>query len=98
MKFFLTKKPLNILQQLEIELLIVVVLIFAWASIFSHFESLSLFDSLYFSVISLAGIWYGDIVPQTIYGKIVAMVYAIIWIPMYVIAGTLIVEILKWRK
>ena len=41
-------------------------------------EQIHYFDALYFSIITLAGIGYGDIVPHTIVGKIIVMFYALV--------------------
>jgi voltage-gated potassium channel len=94
----LVHKQLTILQKLEIEFLLLLVLISSGVVVMNHYEWLHRFDALYFSIITLAGIGYGDIVPMTIYGKILAMVYGIAWIPLFVIAWSLIVEILKNEK
>lgn len=46
-----------------------------------HFlEDLSWFDSLYFSIITLSTVGYGDFSPQTMGGKLFTMVYVIIGI------------------
>ena len=61
---------------------------------FSRIEHRSYFDSLYFSVISMAGVWYGDTAPYTFGGKIIAMFYAIVWLPLFLVASTFIVQLL----
>lgn len=48
-------------------------------------ESLDFIDSLYFSVISLTTIGFGDITPQTTEGKIFVMIYVVFGIA--IIAG-----------
>jgi voltage-gated potassium channel len=48
--------------------------------VYHYLEGLSWFDSLYFSVITLSTVGYGDISPQTIGGKLFTMLYVIIGI------------------
>ena len=50
-------------------------------TIFYHIvERLSWLDAIYFSVITLASVGYGDIVPKTIPGKIFTIFYVLIGI------------------
>ena len=55
-------------------------------------EGLSWFDSVYFAMVSISTIGYGDIVPQTNPGKIVAMVYSITGVPLFIYTAGLFVE------
>lgn len=43
----------------------------------------SYFNALYFTVITTATIGFGDLVPYTIGGKIVTMMYAIFYVPLF---------------
>ncbi len=55
-------------------------------TVFYHFtEKLSWIDSFYFSVVTLATVGYGDIVPQTPAGKLFTSFYILIGIG--IIAG-----------
>lgn len=92
------QKQRTILEKLEIEFLLIFLLISFGVILMHNFEWLGWFDSLYFNIVTLAGIWYGDIVPKTIYGKTLAIVYGLIGIPLFIIAWTLAVEIIKWRN
>ncbi len=41
------------------------------------------FNAFYFTVITTATIWFGDLVPVTIAGKILTMGYAIFYVPLF---------------
>ncbi|AKB77923.1 Potassium channel protein [Methanosarcina horonobensis HB-1 = JCM 15518] len=57
-------------------LLFLVLFTLAMGTFFYHsVEGWSLLDSLYFSVITLTTVGYGDFTPQTVYGKIFTMIY-----------------------
>ena len=70
--------------------------VIATGTVFYRFvEDLRWIDSLYFSVISLTTVGYGDIAPTTTPGKIFTMVYVVVGIGIFValvteIAGHLI--------
>lgn len=87
-------KAFTIIEKLEIELLFIIAMVMIGAYYFGIYEGRSYFDSVYFSVITLAGVGYGDIVPHTQAGKVIAMVYAIFGIPLFIVAGSLIVQYL----
>ena len=57
-------------------LLVLVLFILAMGTLFYHsVEGWSWLDSLYFSVITLTTVGYGDFTPQTASGKIFTMIY-----------------------
>jgi hypothetical protein len=61
------------------ELLITSVIVLAvGTAIFHYLEGWSILDSLYFCIITLTTIGYGDLAPQTDIGKIFNMIYIII--------------------
>mgnify|MGYP003617259005 CR=1 len=43
----------------------------------------SYFNSLYFTVITTATIGFGDLVPMTVAGKVITMIYAIFYVPLF---------------
>ena len=47
-------------------------------------EGWSLLDAIYFSVITLATVGYGDLVPKTVPGKIFTMVYVLCGVGIFV--------------
>lgn len=56
----------------------IAIFMIAFGTIFYHYiEKLSYVDSFYFSVITLATVGYGDIVPHTDFGKIFTALYVI---------------------
>jgi len=69
----------------------VFLIIFLSTVFFSYTESLSFFDSLYFTIITLAGVGYGDITPHTNIGKSFAMLVAGLGLPLYILTISLIV-------
>ncbi len=52
----------------------------------------SYFNALYFTVITTATIGFGDLVPYTTGGKIVTMMYAIFYVPLFLYVMTLIYQ------
>lgn len=50
---------------------------------YHHVENWSLVDSLYFSVITLATVGYGDLVPTTDAGKLFTVFYVLIGIGIF---------------
>ena len=65
-----------------------ILLVIMGTIIYHNVESLSWLDSLYFTIITVTTIGYGDIVPLTIAGKIFTMVFALsgIGIMLYALA------------
>ena len=64
-------------------MLILVATIFYWLV-----EGWSLLDSVYFSIVTIATVGYGDIGPQTAIGKIFTIVYIFSGIGIFVAAVT----------
>lgn len=60
--------------RLRISLAILLVVLVAGTITFVFAEGYGFFDSLYFSIVTMATVGYGDITPKTIAGRIVALV------------------------
>jgi uncharacterized protein (DUF2062 family) len=79
---------------------IAVVFMFSWllGTFFIHrFEAgypigESYFNAFYFTVITTATIWFGDLVPMTIAGKILTMGYAIFYVPLFLYAMNIVFQ------
>jgi voltage-gated potassium channel Kch len=57
----------------------VVILVLLVGTVFYHFnEGWSWLDSLYFSVITLTTVGYGDFSPKTDFGKVFTMIYIVV--------------------
>lgn len=85
---------LNTIQKLEVELILLFAIIIFWSMILTFVEHINYFDALYFSIITLAGIWYWDIVPYSISGKVIVMFYALLGLPLFITMATLISSLL----
>lgn len=65
-------------------LILLLILIASGMIFYSNVEGWSLLDSLYFSVITLATVGYGDFAPKTSAGKVFTIVYLFIGIGLFV--------------
>lgn len=60
-------------------------------TVFYHFvEDFSWLDSLYFTVITLATIGYGDLAPKTDIGKLFTIFYVIVGITVFVLLAQVV--------
>lgn len=53
----------------------------------------SYFDSLYFTVITMTWVWFWDITPTTTITKIMSMIYAVLWVPMFIYTTSIFLQI-----
>ena len=67
--------------------LIIIATVFYWVV-----EGWSLLNSTFFSVVTIATVGYGDIVPQTVLGKIFTMFYIFAGIGIFVAAATALAQ------
>lgn len=59
---------------------------------FERAQSWSYFDALYFTVITTATIGFGDLVPHSVAGKVLTMMYAVFYVPLFLYVATLMYE------
>lgn len=65
-------------------LLLVIVILFSGTLFYWQIEGWSIIDSLYFCVTTLATVGYGELHPQTTFGKIFTMIYIVVGIGLFI--------------
>lgn len=87
------------MQQVKISFGFVVFLLLIFSLLYSWLEKWSLFDSFYFCFVNLATIGYGDIVPVTVYGRSIFMIFIFATVPASTWFGTALAEVAtgKWE-
>ena len=65
-------------------LVILLALLVSGTVFYSSVEGWSVIDSLYFSVVTLATVGYGDFVPKTTAGKLFTIIYLFVGIALFV--------------
>lgn len=73
-------------------------LIFIATFVYYFVEGWSLLDSVYFSVMTISTVGYGDITPVTAFGKIFTILYVLCGLGVFVAAATAIAESLLKAK
>ncbi|RLK03580.1 potassium channel family protein [Ruegeria conchae] len=64
-----------------------------WASVFYHYvEGWSWLDSIYFSVVTISTVGFGDFSPETAAGKIFTMIYIIVGLGIFVTTATTVAD------
>jgi voltage-gated potassium channel Kch len=56
--------------------------------IFKYLEGWTWVDALFFAVVTISTVGYGDMVPQTVPGRLLAVVYIILGIGVFIAAAT----------
>ena len=73
-------------------LAVVIVMVF-WASVFYRFvEGWSWLDSLYFSVVAVSTVGFGDFSPETAAGKLFTIGYIVVGLGVFVAAATTVAD------
>lgn len=63
-----------------------------------HIEGWSIIDSLYFSIMTMSTIGYGDFVPTTTFSKLFTIIFAILSIGIFVAVVSKLVSIMLKQK
>jgi potassium channel subfamily K len=86
--------------RLEKEIFFVIMMLVIGAFLFHRIEWRDYFNALYFCIITLTSVGYGDLVPHTTPGKILTMIYALTALPLFVYTMSIIVEdrMKRWKK
>lgn len=72
--------------------------IFLGATFYHFVEKLTWIDSIYFTVITLATVGYGDITPHTAIGKIFTIFYVITGVAIFVALARAIIEKARTKR
>lgn len=83
---------LNFLVKIEIEIVVILFLIFIGMFLFHKIEGWRYLDSLYFVITTLWTVGYGDFFPKTDLWKVLSMCYITIGVPLFIYTTALIVE------
>lgn len=84
--------------EFRILLYVLLTLLIGGTAFYTEIEGWSIIDSLYFSVMTMSTIGYGDFVPTTTFSKIFTMVFAILSIGVFVTIVTKVVAIILDEK
>ncbi len=76
------KRKMKLWNRMLIPIIILVAIIFLGAYAYQQVENWRYLDSVYFMVVTVTTIGYGDIVPKTDIGKIFTMIFPFIGIAM----------------
>lgn len=95
----MAKMLLYVANRFWLILTIYIISIFASAWLFSHFESKSYVDGVWWSVVTALTIGYGDLSPASIPGRITGVVFGHFWIfgIIPLIIGNIICRLLEDR-
>lgn len=69
------------------------------ATVYYHLESWSYADAVYFSVITISTVGYGEVTPTTIEGKLFTVVYIFVGVGLFVLAvGAFADHVIKYIR
>lgn len=63
---------------------LVIIIVLVGTVSFTIVEGWNLFDSFYFTSVTMSTIWYGDMAPLTHGGKIISIIYGFMWAPLFI--------------
>lgn len=86
--------------RLRVTIILLVTIMIVGSAVFAHIENLPLLDAVYFSIVTVATVGYGDIHPTTAGGKLLAIVLIVVGVGTFleVIAGITQVMVRKRDK
>jgi len=65
---------------------------------FRLLEGWSLLDAAFFAVVTISTVGYGELVPQTVAGKLFAMFYILVGLGVFVAAASAVADALMRRR
>ncbi|EGC33544.1 hypothetical protein DICPUDRAFT_98532 [Dictyostelium purpureum] len=88
----------SVLKQLVQLILSIVILIILFASMICEIEKIKFHDSIYYAVVSLSTVGYGDITPKSVLGRMVAILMIMIALAYLPIQTSKLVSVLSATK
>ena len=73
---------MDLYKKFTLAIIVFLILLFGGTSIYSYVEGWNYLDSLYFTVITITTIGYGDLIPKTNIGKIFTIFFSFLGIGM----------------
>jgi hypothetical protein len=73
-------------------------LILLAATVFWLLEGWTFLDAMFFAVATISTVGYGDLVPQTVFGKVFCMLYILIGLGIFVATASAVAEALLHRR
>lgn len=77
--------------------IIILIIVLIGTLCFHFIEHWDLFHSFYFTTVTMATVWYGDMAPATYAGKIFAIIYGFMWAPLFVWLTSILLQF-KFQK
>ena len=71
---------------------LIVIIVLIWVFAFHLTEWRPLFESFYFTTVTMSTIGYGDMAPLTHGGKIIAIIYWFMWAPLFIVLTWLLFQ------
>lgn len=65
-------------------LVIIIIIVLVGTIAFHIVEDWNLFDSFYFTTVTMSTIWYGDMAPLTHGGKVISIIYGFMGAPLFI--------------